>query len=236
MSPPKTENDAPKVGSGLRSVFDLRDDQIARMSPEEAVDLFQRLLWAEASRIGVGINNVTISRCIDVPDGGIDASVQNFAAGKNSGLLKPGMTGYQIKTGESFKPWLDSHVKRELFGKKKEPTRENLGRSIRDCFESGGAYVLVCFGHDLGPRRRESEAILKKHFAKCGYAEAPAEVWSINQILGFLRSFPSLAIRINDLDGADFQSYESWSKNSDMSAFFFAGMVGSLPASWLALL
>lgn len=209
----------------MRSFLDVPNDQIARMSPEEAVALFQQLLWAEARRVGVRINDVNISRWIDIPDGGIDASVKTVPGGVSSGLLKSGMTGYQIKTGASFKPWQDSQVKQELFGTK-QPERENLGPSVRNCLESGGSYVLVCFGQDLDDqRRRTAEEILKAHFSTCGYPEPNVEVWSINQLIGFLRCFPSLRLRINRFDRIDFQTHESWSKNSDMGGIFSCGTV-----------
>src|SRR5208337_4809857 len=107
----------------MRTVFDVTNNHIHRMKPEEAVDLFQKLLWAEASRIGIGINNVNISRWIDTPDGGLDASVREVPLGEKSGLIKPGITGYQIKAGESFKPWQDSQTKKALFGEGKKPAR-----------------------------------------------------------------------------------------------------------------
>lgn len=208
----------------MRSLFEVAGDKIAHMSPREAVDFFQQLLWAEASRLGIGVNDVNISLRTDVSDGGIDASVRQIPLGITSGLLRSPMTGYQIKTGEAFKPWQDAHIKKELFGQKKKPVRKNLGNSILHCLDDGGAYVMVCFGHDLDEqRRRDSEALIKGYLAKCGYAGAAVEVWSINQLIGFLRPFPPLVIRMNGLDGVDFQTHDNWSKNSDMSVTFVHG-------------
>ncbi|MBI5249457.1 MAG: ATP-binding protein [Desulfomonile tiedjei] len=209
----------------MRSFLDVSNDQIARMSPEEAVALFQQLLWGEASRLGIGINNINISRWIDVPDGGIDASVKAVPEGVSSGLLRLGVTGYQIKAGTSFKPWQDSQIQKELFGTK-QPARENLGPSVLNCLEKGGTYVLVCFGHDLDDQKqRTAEDLLRAHFSTCGYPQTNVEVWSINQLIGFLRCFPSLRLRINRFDRVDFQAHESWSKNSDMGGIFTCGTV-----------
>ena len=209
----------------MRSLLDVSDDQIARMSPEEAVALFQQLLWGDASRMGIGVNSVNISRWIDVPDGGIDASVKAVPEGVSSGLLRLGVTGYQIKAGTSFKPWQDSQIQKELFGTK-QPARENLGPSVRNCLEKGGTYVLVCFGHDLDDQKqRTAEDFLRAHFSTCGYRQTNVEVWSINQLIGFLRCFPSLRLRISCFDRVDFQTHESWSKNSDMGGIFACGTV-----------
>jgi len=209
----------------MRSFLDVSNDQIAGMSPEEAVALFQQLLWGEASRMGIGTNNVNISRWIDVPDGGIDASVRAVPEGVSSGLLRPGLTGYQIKAGTAFKPWQAKQIHEELFGRK-QPARENLGPSVRNCLDNGGTYVLVCFGHDLDDKKkRTAEDHLRDNFSTCGYPPANVEVWIINQLIGFLRCFPSLRLKINRFDRSDFQTHESWSKNSDMGGIFACGAV-----------
>src|SRR5208283_4157380 len=54
-------------------------------------------------------------------------------------------------------------------------------------------------------------------------SEAAAEVWSANQLIGFLKCFPSLALAINGLDRLHFQTHQSWSKNWDMGGGFEIG-------------
>ena len=103
---------------------------------------------------------MSISSWVDVPDGGIDAAVEDNSAVPPSSFLRKGHVGYQIKAG-NFEPWKDSTVKRLLFGDEGIPGKANLGSSIKDCLERGGQYVLVCpgmtnarvFALSLHPRR-----------------------------------------------------------------------------------
>jgi len=112
---------------------------------------------------------------ITVPDGGVDASVDAApidAARWAESFIPDERTAFQIKTGDSFKPWQDSDVKGELFGKK-PPSKEALGTSVRECLDNDGAYVLVCTGTD--PNEQEwlqAEGHLLKYFEQCGYAVA----------------------------------------------------------------
>ena len=47
------------------------------MSPQEAVDFFREMLWAEATALGIGINLINVPGAITVGDGGIDAEVRD---------------------------------------------------------------------------------------------------------------------------------------------------------------
>ena len=85
---------------------------------------------------------VRVSELIDVPDGGIDATVEGDVP-EHANSIREGHTGYQIKASSAFRPWRLSAIKKELFGEGNEPTRENLGSGIRNCLDEDGTYILV---------------------------------------------------------------------------------------------
>lgn len=207
----------------METIFTVRNDDLGRLGPQEAVDFFRELLWAEARRIGIAINKIHVSSWINVPDGGIDASVNENIAPAQSDIIKPGHTGYQIKTGETFKPWEDAQIKKELFGNK-DSHKENLGSSVRDCLDNDGTYVLVCFKQDPTKEQR-SKTInsLKRYFELCGYQNPNVEVWSQNNLIGFLTVFPSLALKITRRGGSRFQTHQSWSQDAEMRREFKTG-------------
>jgi hypothetical protein len=64
----------------LDTIFTVKNEDLNRLSPAEAATCFRDHLWAEARRQGIPISNVNISSWINVPDGGIDASVNASTA------------------------------------------------------------------------------------------------------------------------------------------------------------
>lgn len=207
----------------MDTIFTVKNEDLDRYNPQEAVYMFSELLWSEARRIGFAISRIHISSKINVSDGGIDAVVEENNTSTRSDLIKATLTGFQIKTGASFEPWQDSQIKKELFGKRK-PCIENLGTSIKECLDKDGTYVLVCFGQDLVASQYE-QAInsLQNYFAQCGYSNPRTEIWSQNNLIGFLNVFPSLALKVNGRDSQTFQSHDNWSKEAEMRKEFFAG-------------
>ena len=206
------------------TIFTVRNDDLGRLDERTAVDFFQRLLWAEARRIGIEISKINVSSRIHVPDGGVDATVDEVQIATGSGIIKPGRTSYQIKSGEDFKPWRKkSVIKKELFGAK-EPECENLGESIRACLNAGGTYVLVCTGIDLvEPQHTDARTHIKNYLEQCGYQHPKIEVWSQNTLRGFLDVFPSLALWIIGRSSAEFQTHQRWSQHDDMRVQFVRG-------------
>src|SRR5438876_4901521 len=84
---------------------------------------------------------------ITVPDGGIDASVDTGGIDVDKWIdsfIPEVRTSLQIKTGGSFKPWQKGDIKDELFGKKNDPSKANLGESVQSCLDAKGVYVVVC--------------------------------------------------------------------------------------------
>ncbi len=205
------------------TIFTVRNENLTQLKQNKAVEFFQNLLWAEARRLGVEISKINISTRVNVPDGGVDATVDDIQTETGSGIIKQGKTSYQIKAGVSFKPWQKSVIKKELFGEK-TPDRQNLGESIRACLDADGTYVLVCTGIDLvDSQHRNTLKHIDDFLKQCGYLHPKVEVWSQNTLIGFLQVFPSLALSVNGGGGLNFQTHQSWSNNDTMKPFYESG-------------
>lgn len=200
----------------METIFTVKNEDLARMSPEEAVEFFRELLWAEARRIGISITKILISTRINVPDGGVDATVQGSPPVQASGLAKAGMTSFQIKTGATFQPWQRAQIKNELFGD--NPLhKDNLGREVRRCLDNNGTYFLVCFKQDLTPQEyTDAKGHLDDYLKQAGYDDPHTEVIGQSVIIGFLKVFPSLALFANRRALLKFQTFQSWSKEAEM--------------------
>jgi hypothetical protein len=200
----------------METIFTVKNEDLARMSPQEAVDFFRELLWAEARRIGISIISIQISTRINVPDGGVDATIQGPSPLPASALAKAGMTSFQIKAGATFQPWQKAQIKNELFGDN-PPHKDNLGGEVRRCLDNNGTYVLVCFKQDPTPQEyAEAKAYLNDYLKQAGYEDPHIEVIGQSMIIGFLKVFPSLALLANRRALSRFQTFQSWSKEAEM--------------------
>lgn len=220
----------------LPTIFSIAVETLHRLTGREAVRVFRGLLWAEARRCGIPPSQVTINETIEIADGGIDAHVEAAEVLPTRGALIAGTTWFQIKAGDSFKPWQQSMVRKELIGKN-APSRDALGSEVRRCLESGGRYVLVSFGHDLTPQQKsnaesedkekeeggEPEDHFRSVFDECGFPNATVEVWGSGHLVGFLQSHPSLCLQLNGRTGFSFQTIESWATNVDMTHGYVQG-------------
>jgi hypothetical protein len=195
------------------TIFTVKNEDLSRLKAESAVEFFQRLLWAEARRLGLELSKINISRRVNVRDGGIDATVGETQIESETGIIKSGKTSYQIKSGIT-KP----NIEDELFG------REDLKEGIQDCLNTDSTYVLVCTGIDLVYREQvEIISKIKEYLKPYGEQLPNVEVWSQNTLVGFLESFPSLALWVNGNDEGIFQTHQSWSQDGTMRVPFFPG-------------
>ena len=205
------------------NIFTVTNEDLDRLDPAEAVRFFRELLWAEARRLGIGLSQINVSSRINVPDGGVDATVDADLPAAGSDIIKPGRTCYQIKSGKAFKPWQKSVIRKELFGSN-EVARQPLGEGIRACLDAGGTYVLVCTGIDLvDSEHRDARNHLNEYLRGCGYPNPQVEVWSQNNLIGFLQRFPSLALWVNRGGLLDFQTHGSWAQDASMHLPFVSG-------------
>ena len=203
----------------MSSVFSVTAEDLRRLNPNEAVDIFRELLWAEASYLGIGRNLINVPSAITVSDGGVDAEVTNVLATIGHGIVKPGNTRYQIKTGD-FNISKSGSIDEILFREKMTELRPR----IKSCLENQGTLVVVLFGWD-NPDKTEGSTLQKfRDKLEClGYPQARIEICRANNIMSFLQPFPSLALRVNRRGIAPLQTYESWSSQQDMRGVFQPG-------------
>ena len=207
----------------VQSTFAPAPGELGKFDSKQGTDLFLRLLRCEAIANGLGPKDVILSSNINAPDGGIDAKVENSPV--SGSLLDKGSTYYQIKTGDSFKPWQPSVLKIELFGKSNvTPSKNRLGSEVKNCLEQDGAYALVTFGHDLLPSRHtEIVKLLTDLFNQCGYPTPRVRVYGQGQIIGELDKYPSICLDLIGIDDAGFMSIEGWRNNAQMQGEFELG-------------
>ncbi|ATA56746.1 hypothetical protein CKY39_28665 [Variovorax boronicumulans] len=193
------------------TIFSPSLDRLGKLRIQEATEVFGRLLWCEAARLG--LVNIVVSGEVNSSDGGIDARADRVG-GKDGHSFH-----YQIKTGTAFKPWQPAAVAQELFGLSgAKPSKTKLGPAVRRCLEIGGTYVMVSLGHDLlAENHSQAVELLRSAFKKCGYKDALVEVWGVRQIANMMERYPSLCLDLGGLGDARFQAIGSWAKNGDMT-------------------
>jgi hypothetical protein len=205
------------------TIFTVTPDDLSRLDAESAVDLIAQLLWAESMRIGLAISSVRITTKVTAKDGGIDATIDDSdEVAFDDSFLWTDRMGLQIKAGSSFSP-TEAAIRKELFGDQ-SPTKEALAPAVRDCMDADGVYILVCVGDDpTDDKVQEAEEHLETFFKACGYPEPYVEVWGQNQLIGFLKRFPSIALWVNGKAGALFQTHSSWAAQIEMRRVFKPG-------------
>ena len=202
------------------SIFTVKPEHLDLLNEDTAVEFFQKLLWAEARRLGIPLNKINVSSRVNVPDGGIDATIDDAQIATGCGIIKSGNTSYQIKSGK-FSPAQKGVIKKELFKSRTQPKRKNLKEGVRTCLDIGGTYVLVCTGADLvNSQYRKALNHIKEYLKTCHYTNPKVELWSQNNLISFLGSFPSLALWITGRDRAKFQTHQSWQRNADMQGSY----------------
>ena len=72
----------------ISTILTVENEDLMVMDAEDAVIFFRELLWAEAVRVGVPIDKVNVSRWINVPDGGVDASITDSTPAMKTSFIK----------------------------------------------------------------------------------------------------------------------------------------------------
>lgn len=130
----------------MSNLLDVPIASVTALTPERAVVVMRAILRSECSYAKQRPSVLTISSRLTTADGGIDAEV-NVPSGSmipTDCIFSAGLTGFQIKSGTSFKPWTPSSIRGELLN-----SRGELYSEVERLIRSGGRYTLLCTGHDL---------------------------------------------------------------------------------------
>jgi len=205
----------------MSTIFTVTTDDLDHLNPKGAVDVFRELIWAEATASDIGKDLISVPTAITVADGGIDAEVTDSPKAGGQGIIKQGLTRYQIKTGK-FSLGNEANVKDILFTEGSSALKPR----VKSCLDKGGTLVVVLFGWD-NPDKTDDQYIKKFRdeliAVDAKYKTAKIEIWLQNKLLSFIAAFPSLALRVNGRGGARFQTHESWSQDAEMKKTFEMG-------------
>ena len=93
------------------TIFTVANDDLGRLPPAGAVELLREILWADARGLGLPTASINVSAWGDVPDGGINASVNAEPARLRGSVIKSHRLGFQVKAGTGFQPWQESNIR-----------------------------------------------------------------------------------------------------------------------------
>ena len=192
--------------------FEVRPSDLEGLGDEAAVDLVRRLVWADAAASGIGLNLVNVPSAINVRDGGVDGEVTGADSDGKYGIIKRGITRYQVKSGR-FSP-NEASIEKILL------SRPGVLRDrIRHCLDRGGTLVVAFTKWD-DPDAAEGSAAGKFRKVLAGvsskYGTAKVEIWRQNTILGLLNHLPALRLYLTTAPHSGYHSVREWSGLADM--------------------
>ena len=205
----------------MSAVLDIGGDDLGRLSDKEAVDVFAALLWADSAARGIPAE-IDIPRNTDARDGGIDATVKAPVDIAMEGAIRPGVTGYQVKTEKGLNPAARDARRRLLF----RPAGGGLRPRIKNCLDRGETLVVVLFGVDAPDREDGSANLIRDDVARVdpSYGDAKVEVWRQDRLIGYIERYPALKRRLKGLRDVQFHAHRQWeSISKDMARHFVPG-------------
>jgi hypothetical protein len=163
---------------------------------------------------------VTISNRLTVADGGIDAEVDVApdALIPTDCFFAPGLTGFQLKSGTSFKPWTESSIRGELIN-----STGKLFPEVARLTQRRGRYVVVCTGHDLTPQQRNDacERVVSV-LTSAGVPDYSSlvDVQGASQLSMFAERYPGIAALLTFEAIHEAWVLEEWDRDAHMANSF----------------
>lgn len=192
--------------------FEVTASDLERLGDEAAVDLVRRLVWADAAASGIGLNLVNVPSAINVKDGGVDGEVIGADADSKHGIIKKGITRYQVKSGKFSLS--DASIRKILLAKDGA-----IKDRIKHCLDKNGTLIVAFTKWDI-PDAKEEEAVKKfrEVLAEVSreYCTAKIEIWHQNTIRGILKKFPALSLHLTAAPHSGYYSVDEWSGHADM--------------------
>jgi len=147
--------------------FDSLDEGVIKaLDSKSAVKLLHKLIYAEAKRLSIPSDVISVPYEVDTPDGGIDAVFKSGQSFDGSELIFEGNAYYQVKSGKiSF---TESGLLDVLcVSKKKKSATRNLKPKVKQIAEENGTLVLFFTGQSSPKAEnaiKNAEKIIKEGF------------------------------------------------------------------------
>ncbi len=179
-----------------------------------------KILKAESAYARINPAVITISNRLTVADGGIDAEVD---APPNAQIpadcfFPAGLTGFQLKSGTSFKPWTKGSIRGELIN-----SVGKLFPEVARLIEKRGRYVVICTGHDLTPQQRNDacERIVSV-LESAGVADYSSlvDVLGASQLSNFAERYPGIAAMLTFDTIQEAWVLDEWDRDAHMTNSF----------------
>ncbi len=178
------------------------------------------ILKAESAYAKLNPAVVTISSRLTVADGGIDAEVEVSPDAHIPAdcFFSAGLTGIQLKSGSSFKPWTESSIRNELIN-----SAGTLFPEVARLAKKRGRYVFVCTGHDLTPQQRNDA---REHIVSVLESAGVADYGSLIDVLGasqishFAERYPGIAAFLTLDTIQEAWVFDEWVRDAHMANSF----------------
>lgn len=193
---------------------------IVSLTAERAVELMTGILKAESNYAKLNPAVVTISSRLTVADGGIDAEIDVPPDTQIPAdcFFAAGLTGIQLKSGTSFRPWTSGSIRGELVNSK-----GTLFPEVARLIERRGRYVVVCTGHDLTPQQRNNacEQIVRvlESFGITDYRNL-VDVLGASQLSNFAERYPGIAAQLTYDSIQEAWVLDEWDRDAHMASSF----------------
>ena len=207
------------------SVLNVTARQISNIkAPERFVELLRRLLHAEARANGIARRGISVPAQITVSDEGEDARIEWQNGPPGTDYLPARVTMFQSKATSMPRATCAKEVRNE---------DGTLKAAIKNALDAQGAYIIFCTDECRGNMLRERIEGIRDGIStatKNGYPGALIYFYDANKISDWVNSHPSVAswalTEIFHRPVTIFQSWESWSKNSELKATKYAYIAG----------
>lgn len=183
--------------------FRVTSQELKNLPPAQAVSVLHDVLVAEAKLMRIPLTGVNVPAAITTRDGGVDAEVTcAINALGNNGVIRSGITCYQVKTGDfsiSSQRDIKAILLRPSSRTKRKLTPPDLNDRVKDCLDKNGTLVVALFGSDAVNRKANaSEDAFRDFLSRIDerYLSASIEIWRLNQLVTFVSSVTGLALRI----------------------------------------
>jgi hypothetical protein len=178
----------------MNPIFEIEPKEIEALSDLAFVDLMNHLLNAEANKIGISPENISLTLKTDEPDGGIDART-NQPIETVPSQIPPGLSIWQFKSGTTAPGKI---------------IKEFLKPGVQAAIRKGGTYCLV-EGKDYGDRARQNRKVELSKLFRARRLRPKFRLFNASALSMWASGHPSMALLpYFSRPGCELMRFEKW--------------------------